>query len=1634
MALVTVSRSPSSSNSSSTISISETDESDDRLKKSCSSFFAVKGAALFLPHGTDCRPIKKNPVVGDLQIHLQSMFVLLRPEDSITLAVRLESVHDYDYRIRYLVLVSCIGVEDTEENVILGVDIMKRNATVGLVLPVWADTEITLNGDGGFMLKAENQLHIFKPVSVQAMWSALQALNKVCDNARKYTYFSGGLNLTWISFYDSRIQSKTECIKEWNMLPDIESHETVEHKIQKEGEMYRPSAKELTERLIVVKLREVLMNVDIEEVTSKEIRTRLEEVVGNELKEFKGFIDEQMIIILRQMDSPSKILDFLYLGSEWNAGNLGELEYNGIGYILNVTKEIDNFFPGRFNYHNIRLYDVETSDLLKHWEDTHRFISKAKEAGSKALVHCKMGISRSAATVIAFLMKENRWTLEEALKFVKDKRKVINPNRGFRRQLEEYQGILDASNQRHNKLWRSKSESSLSTTSSADSNIHMTDIHFTDLNPADLQPSISEEQPMSPTLDPRRRSWSPNDNTAEALFGTSPEDPSRSAISSPIYLDSPTAHYAGADFEVGEEDSDDEDEDWQEIKIVVPEVPTSPTKMAASQFPPKGSVTQRILSIEGVTTSESNEEGIKDGDDETLHMEAEETVMIPAEDPGKFLIEGAITGESTEDDIADVTTDEPAQEMSASGQLADQEFVDPSDEKEPEVEGATAAFERITDANEDGRKTPVNYPLFLPLAPIDGRYMFPADVDVESVTSSVAVTVDDNDDYIEMANLEDDDEVGEDDSGNATPPAPEQAEADRVLLSPEEMDVFFTPDEGVPPVLEVQSTLQEQEEASGTEECKDVTCEKQLAEDLPSKMDGGDVEEKDDGEINESQASQEMSLDMSQSELNTNNNSSNENSPRREPVASSSPSTKDLLIQSTIKATLSPLEKRNLSILSTPDSPESDGYRTASSDTAETPSPSSYDKDYPKGSVRSRARCYETHNLAVMQMTSPAQKNPNPSHNLTKPKSGESEDLSKSESKLTQDSLDDTPEKQSIPFKEAGSVQKQKKDIEKRLKSESESESSPPMIRSSKVSQDCSEAKVFSKAESSPPPISETEKPFVIPSSQSLGTKGMVSSTQPKISEDNDTSKVQSNVESSPFPSDSSGIHFASPSLQALEKGIVKKLTQQLLSSDTTMTKETLETAQVVTSLASISSSGNNDLQVTPNSDKNQGKSQPVERKDTPDNDRENREKSETLKEETNETSANTSKELEPELASGGVELENTEDEASYSRFGDEKIPLEPGLVKRHTKDYEERSSVEKLKEEVEMMEKTTCPTSVESKAITSSEMSGASGGEEEEVQEEEEEVSAAAAYPDEGSSWRVGDVRRHKKVFEDMKGADGTTLLDTGKPSTVKMSQDSWEGKLTPEELENIKELGKIVLGRGGDSSEEEVGEEELQTLEDETDEPSGDQEEEGKLINVNERIRKLEMGIDKPRPMHVDLKRSSSIARMSNEKCSPSSARRRYERRKVIIRSKSGDGETASSLSINQDTIKEADRESSTSSIEREDILTRESSQESHQELSGLERQRSKSEGEHLKKTSYKETFEESTQDAAINRVLNQAHQALLSKPIPDTASGGAVAQVTKQEYGKPGSSRKRNHGNSHPLAKLKVQSRNHPFYSTM
>jgi len=47
-----------------------------------------------------------------------------------------------------------------------------------------------------------------------------------------------------------------------------------------------------------------------------------------DMREYRALINEEMLLVMRQMDSASKILSYLYLGSEWNASNLDELQEN----------------------------------------------------------------------------------------------------------------------------------------------------------------------------------------------------------------------------------------------------------------------------------------------------------------------------------------------------------------------------------------------------------------------------------------------------------------------------------------------------------------------------------------------------------------------------------------------------------------------------------------------------------------------------------------------------------------------------------------------------------------------------------------------------------------------------------------------------------------------------------------------------------------------------------------------------------------------------------------------------------------------------------------------------------------------------------------------------------------------------------------------------------------------------------------------------------------------------------------------------------------------------------------------------------------------------------------------------------
>lgn len=118
-----------------------------------------------------------------------------------------------------------------------------------------------------------------------------------------------------------------------------------------------------------------------------------------------------------------------------------------IRYILNVSNDNDigipfpRGFTGR--YMRIPVDDSPNENLEQYFESAIHFINEAKSNGHAVLVHCAMGISRSATIVLAYLMYTERINLEAAFKKLVRARPIVNPNHGFIMQLIDWQKKLD---------------------------------------------------------------------------------------------------------------------------------------------------------------------------------------------------------------------------------------------------------------------------------------------------------------------------------------------------------------------------------------------------------------------------------------------------------------------------------------------------------------------------------------------------------------------------------------------------------------------------------------------------------------------------------------------------------------------------------------------------------------------------------------------------------------------------------------------------------------------------------------------------------------------------------------------------------------------------------------------------------------------------------------------------------------------------------------------------------------------------------------------------------------------------------------------------------------------------------------
>jgi len=139
-----------------------------------------------------------------------------------------------------------------------------------------------------------------------------------------------------------------------------------------------------------------------------------------------------------ELERAENCLNALYQGGHFGAGMREALEVRNIRTVLSILDEscpsVEEF-PGVEYWRSPPVDDLtgrRCADQLEAiLDEAHARIDGALSNGASVLVHCRMGVSRSGAVVVAYVMRRLGLGREEALRRVRQCRRVANPNQGF---------------------------------------------------------------------------------------------------------------------------------------------------------------------------------------------------------------------------------------------------------------------------------------------------------------------------------------------------------------------------------------------------------------------------------------------------------------------------------------------------------------------------------------------------------------------------------------------------------------------------------------------------------------------------------------------------------------------------------------------------------------------------------------------------------------------------------------------------------------------------------------------------------------------------------------------------------------------------------------------------------------------------------------------------------------------------------------------------------------------------------------------------------------------------------------------------------------------------------------------------
>ncbi|KAH7131256.1 protein-tyrosine phosphatase-like protein [Dactylonectria macrodidyma] len=135
----------------------------------------------------------------------------------------------------------------------------------------------------------------------------------------------------------------------------------------------------------------------------------------------------------------------LYLGDRTSSYDIQTLTENKISAIVSLTRKKLAVWSSPQNrelvpenrHLIIPCMDTSTQDIIFRMPEICDFIDAQRGNGAdgkNVLIHCTAGVSRSATVVVAYLMRRDRKSSNDALAAVRKKRN-IRPNPGFQFQL-----------------------------------------------------------------------------------------------------------------------------------------------------------------------------------------------------------------------------------------------------------------------------------------------------------------------------------------------------------------------------------------------------------------------------------------------------------------------------------------------------------------------------------------------------------------------------------------------------------------------------------------------------------------------------------------------------------------------------------------------------------------------------------------------------------------------------------------------------------------------------------------------------------------------------------------------------------------------------------------------------------------------------------------------------------------------------------------------------------------------------------------------------------------------------------------------------------------------------------------------